>query len=110
MTRVRLADNAVGTASGRDLLIQARIGRLRALNPRAFSSAPVRVMKTRQNQKLEPPFRFNRNGKGSRPSQPGDGTAPQVEGLSDNKMKGLVGDLAWDPGHPHLFPKTGELA
>ena len=38
MTRVRLADNAVGTASGRDLLIQARIGRLRALNPRAFSS------------------------------------------------------------------------
>jgi hypothetical protein len=28
--------------------------------------APVRVKKTRQNKKLEPPFRFNRNGKGSR--------------------------------------------
>src|SRR5215468_8075250 len=29
--------------------------------------APVRVKKTRQNKNLEPPFRFNRNGKGSRP-------------------------------------------
>src|SRR5690242_21488395 len=28
--------------------------------------APVRVKKTRQNKNLEPPFRFNRNGKGSR--------------------------------------------
>jgi hypothetical protein len=27
---------------------------------------PVRVKKTRQNKRLEPPFRFNRNGKGSR--------------------------------------------
>jgi hypothetical protein len=27
--------------------------------------APVRVKKTRQNKKIEPPFRFNRNGKGS---------------------------------------------
>src|SRR5882724_4069789 len=26
---------------------------------------PVRVKKTRQNKELEPPFRFNRNGKGS---------------------------------------------
>src|SRR6266481_6874453 len=26
---------------------------------------PVRVKKTRQNKRLEPPFRFNRNGKGS---------------------------------------------
>src|ERR1700726_4995653 len=26
--------------------------------------APLRVKKTRQNKKLEPPFRFNRNGKG----------------------------------------------
>jgi hypothetical protein len=26
---------------------------------------PVRVKKTRQNMRLEPPFRFNRNGKGS---------------------------------------------
>ncbi len=26
---------------------------------------PVRVTKTRQNKKIEPPFRFNRNGKGS---------------------------------------------
>jgi len=26
---------------------------------------PVRVKKARQNKKLEPPFRFNRNGKGS---------------------------------------------
>jgi hypothetical protein len=43
---------------------------------RAFSSeacpgldpgwTPVRGKKTRQNKKLEPPFRFNRNGKGSR--------------------------------------------
>jgi hypothetical protein len=42
---------------------------------RAFSSEslpaldagwiPVRVKKTRQNKRLEPPFRFNRNGKGS---------------------------------------------
>ena len=30
--------------------------------------APVRVKKTRQNKNLEPPFRFNRNGKGSRVS------------------------------------------
>jgi hypothetical protein len=29
---------------------------------------PVRVKKTRQNKKIEPPFRFNRNGKGSRPA------------------------------------------
>jgi hypothetical protein len=27
---------------------------------------PVRVKKTRQNKEIEPPFRFNRNGKGSR--------------------------------------------
>jgi hypothetical protein len=27
---------------------------------------PVRVKKTRQNKRLEPPFRFNRNGKSSR--------------------------------------------
>jgi hypothetical protein len=26
---------------------------------------PVRVKKTRQNKEIEPPFRFNRNGKGS---------------------------------------------
>jgi hypothetical protein len=26
---------------------------------------PVRVKKTRQNKQIEPPFRFNRNGKGS---------------------------------------------
>ncbi len=29
---------------------------------------PVRVKKTRQNKNLEPPFRFNRNGKSSRNS------------------------------------------
>jgi hypothetical protein len=35
---------------------------------RAFSSevGPVRVKKTRRNRELEPPFRFNRNGNGSR--------------------------------------------
>ena len=32
MTRVRLADNAGGAANGRDFLVQARIGMLRALN------------------------------------------------------------------------------
>lgn len=78
MTRVRLADNAGGAANGRDFLVQARIGMLRALN--------------------------------LRPSQSGDGTAPQVEGLSDSKMKLPIGDLARDAGHPHLLPKTGEPA
>jgi len=29
---------------------------------------PVRVKKTRQNKEIEPPFRFNRNGKGSSPA------------------------------------------
>jgi len=38
MTRMRLADNAGGAASGRDFLVQARIGLRRALNPGAFSS------------------------------------------------------------------------
>jgi hypothetical protein len=28
----------------------------------------VRVKKTRQNKEIEPPFRFNRNGKGSSPA------------------------------------------
>jgi hypothetical protein len=32
--------------------------------------APVRVKKTRQNEKPEPPFRFNRNGTGSGQSGP----------------------------------------
>jgi hypothetical protein len=99
MTRVRLADNAGGAANGRDFLVHARIGMLRALNPRAFSSevGPGSRKENASKQK-------------SRPSEPGEGTAPQLEGLSDNKMKLLIGDLARDAGHPHLLPKTGELA
>ena len=31
---------------------------------------PVRVKKTRQNKEIEPPFRFNRNGKGSSSHHP----------------------------------------
>src|SRR6266404_1021131 len=31
---------------------------------------PVRIKKTRQNNEIEPPFRFNRNGKGSSATRP----------------------------------------
>src|SRR5450631_4053053 len=39
---------------------------------------PVRVKKTSQNTEIEPPFRFNRNGKGSRVMARGFGSALAV--------------------------------
>jgi len=41
--------------------------RLIAANWQRFPAkwVPIRVKKTRQNKEIEPPFRFNRNGKGS---------------------------------------------
>jgi hypothetical protein len=46
---------------------------------------PVRVKKTRQNKEIEPPFRFNRNGKGSsakmrRPGNTGEKSREQSAG------------------------------
>src|ERR1700730_14058929 len=40
---------------------------LKAARQSVFNAkwVPVRVKKTRQNKEIEPPFRFNRNGKGS---------------------------------------------
>jgi hypothetical protein len=46
------------------------------------------VKKTRQNKKLEPPFRFNRNGKGS--SQ----TKPQGMAIKPSNGLGRMADFA----------------
>src|SRR5882724_1929099 len=47
---------------------------------------PVRVKKTRQNKELEPPFRFNRNGKGSSERVVSDSRSDRSGRLSSSRF------------------------
>jgi outer membrane usher protein len=61
---------------------------------KAFSSEvdPVRVKKTRQNNKREPPLRFNRNGMGSRLAF---AAAMSVAGLAAHAQDGPAGEMLY---------------